>query len=158
MQVGNQSAADEAAATFADRVLPPVLTQAADSAAAGERLAAMKRRLKLPDQQFLISHGNSNWVVGDVRNSQISVTVYHNWVDKSFTAAQAWGIACREYTVAKKVTVQAVDCPNDTRESPGQGAVGWFYWDSCCVSLRSQGLAFTTQRVAAAYHIHHPGS
>lgn len=122
-QIGAQSAADDAAASYADHVLLRVLNEAADSAEPGQRMSAVERQLASPSSKFFMGRGDASWVVSQAGATEVSVTVYLIWVDKSFASAQATGIACREYTVGASVTVQAIECPKDTPQTPGPDAV-----------------------------------
>jgi hypothetical protein len=124
---GDQRNAEQAAASFADTSLLGSLQEALPGAGPDGRLAAVVQRLRTPDETFMILNGDASWVVGPVRDSTIGITVYYFWEDKSFSASQAWGVVCREYTVSDTVTVTAVECPDGTPRSPGSGAVGWDY-------------------------------
>ena len=124
---GDQRHAEEAVASFADISLLGSLQDALPGAGPQERLAAVVQRLRVPDETFMILNGDASWVVGPVRESTIGVTVYYFYADKSFSASQAWGVVCREYTVSDTVAVTAARCPDGTPRTPGSGAIGWDY-------------------------------
>lgn len=124
---GVQGEADEAAAAFADTTLLRSLQEAAQVAPPDRRVAAVTDRLQEPDEEVLVTHPDASWVVGAVSGSEIGVTAYYYWEDKSFSASQAWGVACRRYTVSREVSVVPVECPETTPARPGRGVVGWDY-------------------------------
>ncbi|MGL5930932.1 MAG: hypothetical protein ACRCY8_18520 [Dermatophilaceae bacterium] len=127
---GVQDGADREAAGFADSTLLRGVTEATDAIPAEERLTAVRRWLESPDEEFLVvGLSDWSWIVREISANELSITVYYNWEDKSFSAAQAWGVACRVYRVDTTVTVRAVECPEGTEPSPGtqDGLVGWYY-------------------------------
>lgn len=123
--VGVQSGAHEAAASFADTPLLQSLQEAAHGADPDDRLAAVTEHLRHPGDELLVLNGDASWVVGSIRGSTIGVTAYYYWEDKSFFASRAWGMACHDYTVSDTVTVTAVECASDSPRTPGSEAVGW---------------------------------
>ncbi|MGL5865504.1 MAG: hypothetical protein ACRCYX_06455 [Dermatophilaceae bacterium] len=126
---GLQQNANREAAKFADRSLFRQVTEAATAAPADDRLAAVRQRLQTPDEAFLDRAADWAWIVGESAADEVPVTVYYNWENTSFSAEQAWGVACRVYRVGATVTVRAVECPEGTEPSPGaqDGLVGWYY-------------------------------
>lgn len=126
-EIGAQSAADDLAASYADHDLPVVLNEAANSAQDGQQLSAVKQELTSPTNSFLVRRRDASWVVSQASDTQFLVVLWVYWEDKSFSAAQKWGIACREYTVAESVTVHPAECPDDTPQTPGPGAISWYY-------------------------------
>lgn len=122
-----QREADKTAAAFADTTLLRSLGEVARITPPAERVAAAVERLREPDEKLVVINAGASWVVGPVRGSTIDVTAYFNWEDKSFSASQAWGVACRQYTVSNEVTASPVECPEDTPPTPGRDAVGWDY-------------------------------
>jgi len=124
--LGVQSHAHEAAASFADTSLLQALQEAAQAADPDGRLVAVAEQLDEPDDELRFLDGGGNWVVESAEGASITVSVYYYWEDKSFSASQAWGLACREYTVAETVTVTSVECASDVPSTPLLSElVGW---------------------------------
>ncbi|MGL5930933.1 MAG: hypothetical protein ACRCY8_18525 [Dermatophilaceae bacterium] len=126
---GLQQDADREAAGFADTSLLRQVTRAAEGVPPEERVAAVYSWLKNPDESYLAGTAGAAWLVGEAGADEVAVTVYYNWENTSFSAEQAWGVACRVYRVDATVTVRAVECPEGTEPSPGtqDGLVGWYY-------------------------------
>ncbi|MGL5865503.1 MAG: hypothetical protein ACRCYX_06450 [Dermatophilaceae bacterium] len=126
---GLQRDADREAAAFADTSLLRQVTQAAEAAPPEERPTAARRWLENPDESYLAGTSDTAWLVRGGSTDEIPVTIYYNWENTSFSAEQAWGVACRLYRVGATVTVRAVECPEGTEPSPGaqDGLVGWYY-------------------------------
>lgn len=117
--------ADDAAAVVADRLLPPALTRVLRRAGAESsqaRLRAADRWLRDPTRSTLDDRAAAGWRVVGSQGSVIRVDVYAYVESGSFfppdQGEAAWGVACRAYDVAGRVTTTAVDCPDGTSEVP----------------------------------------
>ena len=121
-----QQDADDEAVVVADQLLPQKLTRMLRRAGAESpqaRLRAVDRWLRGdPTRSTLRDRASAGWRVVGSEGSVIRVDVYAYEESGSFfppdQGEAAWGVACRAYDVAGRITTTAVECPEGTPETP----------------------------------------
>lgn len=121
---GDVAAADRAAASFADG---PLTTELRQVVARSNRspVEAITGWLADPPAEFRHHDTNASWVIHHASPAAVTVAVYYDDRDTTFTQSQAWGLACRTFRVEAGVVQSHADtCPDHTPRTPPADAIG----------------------------------
>ncbi|WP_345262937.1 hypothetical protein [Nocardioides nanhaiensis] len=120
-----QQDADAEAGRVADLVLPTALDDVLARARPGSperRRAVVARWLEGRGRSVIGSRANADWRVVGGEGTSIRVDVYAFWESGDLLPPDqgeaTWGVACRVYDVAGRVTAMRVECPDGTPPGP----------------------------------------